>query len=213
MHTTRNGECVAGLLLGAGASTRMGKLKQLLPIGKESLLERALNEALKSDLNKVVLVLGHHAGEIKKVLARNILHPKLKVIENTNYKQGISSSIIAGLTCVEQNYDHVMIILGDIPHIDSDLINLLLHRYLDSHLPIGAIKIKTKRSHPVIFSRKLYYELHKLKGDVGARALFQKYADQVCLVEPEGFYDDRDIDTTDDYVKMGDNEQKNCPGK
>jgi len=180
----------------------MGKLKQLLPIGKESLLERALNETLRSDLSKIVLVLGYHAEDIKIGLARNIQHPKLKVIENTSYKQGISSSIIAGLTCVEQNYNHVMIILGDIPHIDADLINLLLNRYLASHLPIGAIKIKTKRSHPVIFNRRLYSELHKLRGDVGARDLFQKHAGQVCLVEPEGSYDDRDIDTMDDYTQI-----------
>jgi CTP:molybdopterin cytidylyltransferase MocA len=47
----------------------------------------------------------------------------------------------------------------------------------------------------------LFSELHNLKGDVGARHLFKKYAEQVCLVEPEGFYDDGDIDTPEDHTK------------
>lgn len=198
----QNQEKIAGLLLAAGASTRMGKPKQLLPADGGTLLDRVLGEALKSNLDKVVLVLGHQAGEIKIGLGQILEHPKLKVIENRQYKQGISSSIIAGLLEVKESYNHGMILLADMPYINSDLINLLIHRYLDSGLPIGAIQVGKKRSHPVIFSRKLYHELLKLRGDMGARALFQKYGNLVCLVESEEFYDDRDIDTPEDYMKF-----------
>lgn len=196
------GKSVAGILLAAGASTRMGKPKQLLPIDGETLLDRMLDQALRSDLDEVVLILGHQAEEIRAVLGKALRHPKLKVIENHQYRKGISSSIIAGLLQVEESYDNVMILLGDMPHIDSELINLLLRQFLDSRMPIGAIKIKARRSHPVIFSRKLYHELRKLRGDVGARALFRKYSDRVCLVEPEEFYDHRDIDTPKDYFEF-----------
>jgi molybdenum cofactor cytidylyltransferase len=197
----RSGESVAGIVLAAGESTRMGRPKQLLPAGGGTLLERILDEALRSDLDEVILVLGHLFEDIRTVLGQVLEHPKLKVIENRQYKQGISSSIIAGLSEVEESHDHVMILLADMPHIDANLIDLLVRRYIDSRLPLGAIKLKTKRTHPVIFSRKLFHELHNLKGDVGARDLFKKYADQVCLVEPEGFYDDRDIDTLEDHTK------------
>jgi molybdenum cofactor cytidylyltransferase len=95
-----------------------------------------------------------------------------------------------------------MILLADLPHVTSRLINLLIHRYLESRLPIGAIQFKSKRSHPVIFGRPLYNELRKLQGDMGARALFQKYGDRACLVEPDFFYDDMDIDTEEDYVEF-----------
>ena len=197
----RSGESVAGIVLAAGESTRMGRPKQLLPAGGGTLLERILDEALRSDLDEVILVLGHLFEDIRTVLGQVLEHPKLKVIQNRQYKQGISSSIIAGLSEVEESHDHVMILLADMPHIDANLIDLLVRRYIDSRLPLGAIKLKTKRTHPVIFSRKLFHELHNLKGDVGARDLFKKYADQVCLVEPEGFYDDRDIDTLEDHTK------------
>jgi len=199
---SRDGVKIAGLLLAAGASTRMGRPKQLLHVQGVTLLERILNEALKSELDKITLILGHQSKEIKKVLGQIIVHKKLRVIENPRYGRGISSSIITGLSEVEDNYDHVMILLADLPHVTSRLINLLIHRYLESHLPIGAIQVKSKRSHPVIFGRPLYNELRKLHGDMGARALFQKYGDQACLVEPDFFYDDMDIDTKEDYAEF-----------
>ena len=95
-----------------------------------------------------------------------------------------------------------MVILADMPRITSNLINLLLRQYLASGLPLGAIKIKERRSHPVIIGRRFYDELHRLQGDVGARDLFMKYPDQVCLVEPEEDYDDEDIDTMEDYQRI-----------
>lgn len=196
----RRVERVAGILLAAGASTRMGKTKQLLPLGKKTLVERVLIEALRSELDKVVLVLGYQAGDIKKVITLPGPQPKLSIIENRQFKQGISSSIIAGLSEIENTHDHAMILLGDMPFIDSDLINLLLRRYLQTGLPIGAIKGKDRPVHPMIFNRELYPELLVLQGDVGARALFTKYSDQVCLIEPEGPYDAMDIDTPEDYA-------------
>ena len=180
----------------------MGKTKQLLPAGRGILLERVLIEALKSDLDKLVLVLGHRAGEIRSALGRALKHPKLKVVENRQYHQGISSSIITGLLAVESTYDHVMILLGDLPHIDAGIINLVRHKYLASGLPVGAVKIGTKKTHPIIFSRELYGELHRLEGDVGGRPLLDKYAGRTCLVEPDRPYDGRDIDTPEDYEEF-----------
>jgi molybdenum cofactor cytidylyltransferase len=198
----REKEKVAGLLLAAGASTRMGQPKQLLRMGKETLLDRILGEALGSDLDLTVLVLGHQAKEIKHGLRTDLHHPKLRIIENKLYLNGISTSIITGLSEVEDVFDNVMIILADMPLINSGLINLLLREYLASHLQLGAIKLIGRRSHPVVIGRQFYDELHQLKGDMGARDLFLKYAHQVCLVEPEQDYDDVDLDTIEEYLEF-----------
>jgi len=197
---SRVGAKIAGLLLAAGASTRMGRPKQLLRVHGETILGRILNEALDSELDKIFLILGYQANEIKRTLGQSLIHGKLQVIENRQYAQGISSSIIAGLSEIEENYDHVMILLADLPHINSILINLLIFGYLESGLPIGAIQVKSKRSHPVIFGRALYRELRKLQGDVGAKSIFEKFSDRVCLVEPGFCYNDMDIDTPEDYA-------------
>ena len=196
----KNLKRVAGVLLAAGASSRMGKTKQLLPFGEKTLIERVLVEALNSELDKVVLVLGYQAVEIKKIINPVSPQPKLTIIENRQFKQGISSSIIAGLSEIENTHDHVMILLGDMPFIHRDLINLLIRRYLQSGLLIAAIKGQDRPAHPMIFSRQLYPELMILRGDVGARSLFTKYSEKVCLIEPEGPYDAKDIDTPEDYA-------------
>jgi molybdenum cofactor cytidylyltransferase len=199
---SRKRERVAGLLLAAGASTRMGQPKQLLRMGEETLLDRIIAETLGSDLDLTVLVLGHQAREIKQGLSTDLHQPKLKIIENKHYLDGISTSIITGLSEVEDAFNHVMIILADMPLINSSLINLLLDQYLASRLQLGAIKLVGRRSHPVIIGRQFYDELHQLKGDVGARELFLKYAHQVCLVEPEQDYDDVDLDTIEEYLEF-----------
>ena len=114
---------VAGIILAAGASTRMGRPKQLLDVGHQTLLDRILGEALKSDLDSVVLVLGHEMQLIKNGLRTNLENPKLRIIENKHYKEGISTSIIAGFSEVQNSHDHCMIILADMPHITASLIN------------------------------------------------------------------------------------------
>lgn len=196
MHRTR--ERAAGILLAAGSSTRMGRPKQLLSAGGQTLLVRVLEQALRSELHRVVLVLGDRAEEIRQTLGKNLEHPKLTCIENKQYREGISSSIKAGLD-VASHYDHAMILLADMPCIHARLINLLLRRYLDSGMPLGAVQVGGKRSHPVIFGKELFRELFTLTGDTGGRNLFKTYKDRVCLVEAEGIYRDMDIDTPEDY--------------
>ncbi len=190
----------AGLILAAGSSTRMGSPKQLLDRKGNTLLDHVLGEALKSELAHVVLVLGYRAEEIKRGLKTDLNHPKLKTIVNRKWEDGMSTSIIAGLSEVQKGYDHCMVLLADMPNISATLINRLIHDYLSSGLTLGAIKKGEIRSLPAIFGRALYEELHQLKGDVGARDLFIKYKNNVCLVEPGVEYNDLDIDTPEDYA-------------
>lgn len=190
---------VAGLLLAAGASSRMGRPKQLLPLGEESLIEHALRQALGSDLHVLVLVLGSHAKKIRKSIDPALLGPRLRIVENPHYLEGISTSIISGMRLIEEEYDHTLILLGDMPWITSDLINRLIREYLNSGLSLGAVRTRNRRTLPVIFGRKFYPHLRELQGDVGARELFRRFPREVCLVEPDGPYEDTDIDTPEDY--------------
>jgi molybdenum cofactor cytidylyltransferase len=195
-------EPVAGLVLAAGASIRMGTPKQLLPVGSELLLDRILEQSLCSNLDLVVLVLGFKAAEIRGRIRFGRDSSRLAIVENSAFEQGISSSILTGLSHVEKQFGHVMILLGDMPYITSGVINRLLAGYLESGLPLGALRVRGSRSHPVIIGRPFFPALHHLTGDQGARDLFSSHRDQVCLVEPGEDYNDTDIDTYEEYLKF-----------
>ena len=205
MRDTRQGkesERVAGIVLAAGASSRMGTPKQLLPVGADLLLERVLEQCLRSHLDLVVLVLGFKADEIRSRIRYGKDFSRFKIVKNPDFKRGISSSILTGLSFLEKDYDHVMILLGDMPRLTSGIINRLLSAYFESGRPLGALEVRGRRSHPVIIGRSFFPELHRLTGDQGARDLFISRRDQVCLVDPGREYDDSDIDTYEDYLKF-----------
>lgn len=192
---------VAGVILAAGASTRMGKPKQLLILGREHLLEHIITEALKSKLDSIILVLGYRFGDVKKSLKMISDNSRLEIIKNNDWERGISSSIITGVKAVADRFDHCMVILGDMPFVTSSVINDLLDRYIASGLDLGAIITKNRRSLPAIFSRSLYHELYNLKGDIGARSLFLKYPEKICFVESDNYYNDLDLDTPADLER------------
>ena len=193
------GRKVAGILLAAGASERMGSLKQLLPVAGMTLVERTLTAALESRLDRLVLVLGHRAREIERALGAVERDSRLTIVHNPHYREGISSSLVAGVEEIAHSHDHGMILLADMPFIDRRVINLLIGEYLNSKMSIGAVKMGEHAAHPVVFRRDLFFELKALTGDVGARSLLKKYSDQVCLIAPGTGYDNRDIDTQQDY--------------
>lgn len=195
-------EGVAGILLAAGKSSRMGRLKQTLPFRGKTLLVHSLEQALHSNLGEVILVLGHRREEIEKTIPSALFVNKLRLVENRNYSKGLSTSIIAGLDAVGNRYNHVMILLADMPGVETGIINLLMDRYLNSGLPVGVISAAGRAVHPVIFSADLFPEIRRLKGDVGARSILEANGDRTCMVEPPGDYDSRDADTPEDYSKL-----------
>lgn len=179
----------------------MGMPKQLLPLKGRPMLSVVLEEVLASGLDRIVLVLGHGASEIRRALGRELRHPRLLVTENPHFADGISSSIRAGLRAVRDETDHVVIILADMPFLTAGLMDRFLDAYLASGRPLGAVAVGGRRSHPAAFGRELFGELEEIRGDAGAKELFRRYASLACLVEAGKGYDDRDIDTVADYAR------------
>lgn len=190
---------VAGIILAAGSSRRMGTPKQLLPVAGVVLIERVVDAALNSGLDQVIVVLGHRADEIRECLRNKTKDPRLSIAINEAFEEGMASSIIRGLEEAADQSDHVMIILGDMPFVTSAAIDRLLGGYLASGCPLGALAISGRRSHPAVFSKALFAELFSLHGDRGAREVFDRHMDCAFLMEPETGFDDRDIDTEEDY--------------
>lgn len=193
---------MAGVVLAAGESRRMGGGKQLLPVEGGTLLGRVLEACLDSGLDEVVLVLGHRSDRVRAALGHLLGHPKLRIVVNPRYREGMSTSLAAGLRAVEERFDRIMVILGDMPHVTAETVDRLRRAVSASGRPLGALTFRGRRSHPVVIGRAHYGAIHGLEGDRGARDLFRDHPEAVCLVEADAAYHPSDIDTRADYERF-----------
>ncbi len=166
------------------------------------LIRRIISEAIYSTVQHVVVVLGYEAQRLKDSISDLVQLTKVSVVLNREYEKGLSSSIKVGLEHVSKEYDHVLILLADMVHIDRTLIDSFLQAYLESGAPLGAVMIEGKRSHPVIFSREFFRELISLKGDVGGRELFRKHHATAFFWHAPPGVKELDIDTPEDYAQL-----------
>jgi molybdenum cofactor cytidylyltransferase len=192
----------AGIILAGGSSTRFGRPKQLLKLKGKYLLEYVLNAALESELNHVVLVLGHDHQNILQALGACTIHERLQVVINHRYLEGQSRSLQAGLLKIRQTFPSVMFLLGDQPLLDSNTIDHMLDRFRYSGKDICVPVCKGKRGNPTIFNRVLYDQLLAIEGDIGARNIIRANPERVLYLEvndPLCFFD---IDSQKDLTNL-----------
>ena len=118
---------ISVVILAAGESKRMGKPKQLMPLGRTTILEQTVANCLNSEVNEVIVVLGYRAEEARSIIATQ----PVKLAINPNYQRGMSTSIMAGLNMVDSRAQAVMLALGDQPFIDSQTLNRLIDEFYD----------------------------------------------------------------------------------
>ncbi len=192
----------AGIILAGGSSTRFGRPKQLLRLKGKYLLDYVLNAALASELNQVVLVLGHDHQNILQALETRTSQERLQVVINHRYLEGQSRSLQAGLLKIRQAFPAVMFLLGDQPMLDSSVINHILERFRYSGKDICVPVCKGKRGNPTIFNRVLYDQLMAIEGDIGARNIIRDNPERVLYTElddPLCFFD---IDSQKDFENL-----------
>ncbi len=187
---------IAGIVLAAGGSTRMGRLKMLLRAGAGTLLRATVEPLLSSALDRVVVVLGDRAKEIRD-RAGLPQTARLSIVVNEAWREGMASSLKRGLEeCAEA--DAVLIALGDQPGVTKERLRKILgafHPGVPLVVPVHA----SRASHPVLFARSLFPELRELSGDVGARDVLRRHWAEAALVDAEPL---RDLDTEEDYRRF-----------
>jgi len=182
---------LSSILLAAGESKRMGRFKQLMPWGQSTMIEQTLDNLLSSEVDEVIVVVGHKAEEVKKVLSDK----SVRIVINPNYKQGMSTSVIAGLNQVDSQAKAVLLAFGDQPLIDYQTINTLIGVFRSNNKGIAIPTYQGSRGHPVIFDLKYRQKLQELKGDIGGRQIISNHSEDVLevAVNCEGVCIDYDV--------------------
>lgn len=186
----------AGIVLAAGASSRMGQPKLLLPWRGKPLIWHAVNTALEAGLSPVIVVTGAFGEQIKSALCD--LNVQWK--ENPDWQQGQSTSVRAGVLALPRETTAVIFLLGDQPHIPHELVHALVEAHAQTAAAVIAPLIAGRRANPVLFDRVVFPELLKLKGDAGARQILKQYPPQYLPWEDEKLL--LDIDTAEDYQQL-----------
>lgn len=187
---------IAIVILAAGASSRMGVPKQLLPWGNNSLLNHVIHTACTLD-HQVHVVLGAHGARIKKEIPEIVnLHAHI----NPKWKEGIGNSIAFAMTkLMDVNLDGVLFLLGDQPFVSASYLMELLSCFKGNSTGIIVSEFYGNLGVPAVFSSAYFKELSTLSTDVGAKSIIKTHPKKVLKLNAEAYV--RDIDTLADYRK------------
>lgn len=186
------------VLLAAGASTRMGRPKQLIEIDGVALVRRTAMAALASPAKPVVVVLGANAPSIRPQLA----DLAITVSENADWADGMGGSLRGGVQALIAAAPHLgalIVALADQPHFTAELVGRLLARQRTSGKSIVASSHGDHLGPPVLFLRRHFAELLALSGDAGARSILQAHAGDVVKLSVPG---EADLDTPADVARF-----------
>jgi molybdenum cofactor cytidylyltransferase len=187
------------IILAAGSSSRLGEPKQNLVYKGKTLLQHALDAALASSCEPVILVTGAvEPGKLKYLQSTGI-----HITQNLQWQEGVASSIRVGLTellTIEKDIESAIFMLCDQPFVDAPLLHKLIEKKVESGKGIISCNYKETLGVPVLFDRKYFKELQFMEGVVGAKKIIFKYKEDVFAVDfPKGAVD---IDTVEDYILL-----------
>lgn len=185
-------------MLAAGGSSRMGELKQLLPVDGRPMVRCAVEAACDAGLAQVVVVVG--AGAPAVITALEGLDVDL--VRNDEWAKGMSTSLRVGLAALDPTVNAAFVVLADQPGLSAELLRVLVTAYRASGARIVVPYYRGQRGNPVLFDRQLFAELARVEGDRGGRAVVDHHADEVEVVDVDDIAVVRDVDTRQDYTDV-----------
>jgi len=189
---------IRGIVLAAGASSRMGSPKALLCVSGQSFVARVLHAFRDGGVSDAVVVVRPGAVKIADEIARAGYG---RAIENRDPDRGQLSSLVSGLDAIDDaQLDAAVVTLVDIPLLSASTVARLLARASESSAPILRAAHGGRHGHPVVFTRVVFDALRAADPRVGAKAVMRAYPVEDVEVDDPGIL--RDIDTPEDYEHL-----------
>jgi molybdenum cofactor cytidylyltransferase len=184
------------IVLAAGGSSRFGSAKQLVRIAGRPMLHIAVTRAVEVAGNAVIVVLGARADELAPLLS----HSPASIVINRDWREGLASSIRAGVGRLPPACSGVMLLLADQVAVSVEDLRRLAGAWRRQTEYVAAAIYGATVGVPAIFPRSVFGELLQLRGDQGARALIQRNPDRIVRVPMESA--GVDIDTPEDLLAI-----------
>lgn len=189
---------ITAILLAAGESRRMGQLKQLLPFGSKTVIETCLDALLASKADHVMVVLGHRADEIGRCLESL----PVTCVVNPDYREGMSSSVKAGVQRLPPQTQAAMIALVDQPLVPSSVMDEIVDAYRSTSKKIVVPEFGGRSGHPVVIDMSYRDEILAVSPQAGLRELIYRHWDDVLKlpVQTDAVIDN--MNTWEDYQRL-----------
>jgi molybdenum cofactor cytidylyltransferase len=185
---------LSAIVLAAGISERMGtQNKLLLSWGDQCIMEATINQILKAHLFEIIVVSAHETLRTLKV------SDQIKIVENRNYSQGMTSSIKTGIRACDTSSDGFMICLADQPFISSDIYSKIYRAFETNPDRIIAPFFQGKKGNPVVFSRRYESALLNNPNSNGCKSVVEKNWPDIVRVDINQGVILEDIDTPEAY--------------
>jgi len=188
---------VAGILLAAGTSSRMGSNKLLFELNGESVLRGAAQRALAGGLAPLLVVVGHEAEKARK----QVTGLACQVVVNPEYENGITTSLHKGIAAVPPEVGAAMVLLADMPFVTPEMIAGLIARYRMSQTPLVISDYEGVTAPPMLYDRSLFGEILTMTdGSCGKQVVKRHRQEAEVLSWPAPAL--TDIDVPDDYARL-----------
>ncbi len=193
---------VAGVVLAAGSSTRMGENKLLLPFRGRALVSCAVEAMAGAAVDPACCVLGADADEIRRALEPLPVSRPIQFLLNADHATGRASSVRAAITSLPPGCGAALFLPGDMPLVTSADITAVVRRFERTQAPIVVAVDETgARAHPVLFARPLFARLSALRGDESGHAILRELWDAAEKV-PVAARRMVDVDDLEDYRRL-----------
>ena len=190
---------IAGLILAAGESSRMGTPKATLAYRGRTFLELIVETLREGGLERLFVVLGHQAGEIQQ----RVKIEGAGVLINPDYQSGQTSSLQAGLRALAaDDPEAVLLCLVDHPAVSAETIRMIASAFRKSGAPVVIPTYHGRRGHPALIGRQLFDGLLALPLGAGADSVVRKYRPLTKFVEVEDEGVIIDVDDPESYRRL-----------
>jgi molybdenum cofactor cytidylyltransferase len=188
----------SAIILSGGYSSRMGAFKPLLPLGNATVVERAIELFRSAGIDDIRVVVGHRAEDLLPLLERTQVRPVL----NDRYREGMFSSIVAGVASLDDDVEAFFLLPVDIPLVRVETITTLVQAYRNGACGIVYPCCHGRRGHPPLIAARYRDEILAWKGEGGLKPVLARNCDDSLDVDTgdEGIL--HDMDTPEDYGRL-----------
>jgi molybdenum cofactor cytidylyltransferase len=189
---------IAALVLAAGRSSRMAPRNKLLEtVGGETMVRHVASVALAGGAQPVIVVTGHEAAAVTAAL-RGLA---VTIVANPDYADGLSTSLRAGLRALPAGVDGALILLGDMPEVETSVLTALVAAFTGPAAICVPVR-HGRRGNPVLWDSAYFAEMMQLAGDSGAKPLMARHETHLIEVEVATNSIFEDVDAPEDLARL-----------